>query len=206
MRTREEKMELKTKKYIGLIITILGFLTILLGITILIVKWYNFGNVTNEDIIFASIPITLGLGTFALGISIQSDFKMDINSNENFLRIIDDFEDRRIELFQDIHYRQSFTMIISSCWKFCRYTTRALKLHDMSNIELENQTQLYEQVVQLVLMSDLPWGTMSQGVYIMRADDINNVLTTCEDCLFLDLNNEQKEQLWNLITFIEQYR
>ena len=211
LRKKEKRkiMTYKRKKFssqgllcIGLILMILGFISL------------NIENINSTDKsltfgsrISISISITsLGLGLFSLGLAFSSSIKNNINSNENFLRIVDHFEDKRIEIFQ--HATDGdFRPLIRNIWKMVTYTQRAIKLYEMANITKENCDPLFEQLKQLLFWSMIPWrgipvfsqqpsGIVSFNlVRILRKEDIQHVISICTLFEKFRLDKTQKVQL-----------
>lgn len=164
----------------------------------------NLGTLLNISAYFS-----LGLAFLAIGFSLSSDVKMDINSNENFLRIVDKFEDMRIDLFQH-NFRGDFSLIIRDCWKLRTYTKRAIKLYEMTNIERENQSQLFGQLEQLISWTAMPWRPISTirrtrvvTISPMRRRDVQNVLEICRYFRKINLNSIQEIRLESYIEFLE---
>jgi len=202
------KNQIKRNKLYGNGFGILGIIFLLFGVYIFCKNFF----VDHLDWYISSSnsapSISLGVALIAIYLAIFSGIKMDINSNENFLRIWDKFEDKRIQMFKEIHYKHKYTLLIENCWKCRTYMERALDLNEMANIKQETKEKLYIQAIKLVSESDLPWGKKypRRRNYIMRKTDIDNVMKVCEYCLFLDLNQEQEEEIWALITYIEGFR
>ncbi len=72
--------------YVGIIVIALGVIAIIIDINCV-------GNDPRDSILYGSIPITLGLGVFAIGLSLSSDKKMEEFVYITFKDIIDRFED-----------------------------------------------------------------------------------------------------------------
>ena len=199
--------------YIGLLLMFLGFINLNIVNTYTSDKSLTFGSM-----ISISVSITsLGLGLFALGLSFSSSIKNDINSNENFLRIVDHFEDKRIEVFQSLNKKDanSFEPLTRNLWKMVTYTRRAVKLYEMANITDDNCTVFFEQLVQLLTMSDIPWrgawiiskdssGNQSINfVRVLRKKDVGHVLLICKMFNIFKLNAVQKGKLEAYIDTME---
>lgn len=206
----------KISVHIGIGISIF---VMLIGLFSIFYPFIMTGLSTKEDIAFGVIPVSLGFALFALCQSFSSDLKMDINSNENFLRIVGRLEDMRMNLFMEIRYDHSYRNLIRYCWKLLTYMERAINLNEMANIVQDNQKKLYNQIVQLVYMSDLPWGrrrrirtTDANGnpdtalEYIMREKDVNNILNVCLLCQELKLTQFQFEKVEEIIGYVGHFR
>lgn len=190
---------------IGLILVILGFIALNLVNKNNYDKSLAYGSMVSISISICS----LGLGVFALGLSFSSSIKNDINSNENFLRIVDKFQDMRIDLFQR-NARGDYSLITRGCWKFVTYIKRAGNLHEMANINRDNQSQLFNEIKVLMFYTALPWRPMpvTSGnkiimINIMEKKDIQNVLNVCEYSRKFSLNKVQKTTLEEYIKFVE---
>lgn len=202
-------MSIGTRQATGVSLSSLGLAFITIAVVVFIGILATAGSISTDYLVSLGQIAAFGMALLAIGLAISSDTKMDINSNENFLRVADRFEDNRIDLTED-NSKRDYSHLIRYCWKSVTYMERALKLHKMVNIESDNQSKLYNQVIQLVLMSGFPWGLRRrhQGhlIFIMREKDVKNVLTVCEKCLFLDLTDEQRQHLWHSISYIEHHR
>lgn len=127
---------------------------------------------------------------------------MDINSNENYLRIVDRFEDMRIDMFQhNTRQPPDYSKIFKTCWKCVTYMKRAVRLQEMTNIDFENQNLLFEQVEQLIYFSEIPWGTP-----VIQANTYQHTIRVCELCFELNLNVDQIAKLSELFGYIESFR
>lgn len=171
--------------------------------------FYHTGGVNLVTLINISPGVSISLAFIAIGFALNSDIKMDINSNENFLRIVDKFEDMRIDLFQH-NSRGDFSLIIRGCWKLRTYTKRAIKLYEMTNIERENQSQLFGQLEQLISWTAMPWRPISTirrtrvvTIDPMRRRDVQNVLEICRYFRKINLNSIQEIRLESYIEFLE---
>jgi hypothetical protein len=167
----------------------------------LIIIFSSNWNLTFGNMVSLSVSIcSLGLGIFALGVSTMSGIKSDINSNENFLRIVDHFEDKRIEITQKLYYEHDSKPFTTNIWKMRTYTDRAVKLYEMENIDDDNLKVFLEQLEKLLFESAIPWEGMSNT----NKDDVNNVLKICEIFREFRLNDEQKKKLESYIDFISK--
>ena len=151
----------------------------------------------NNFTIYISM-ISLGFAVFIYGVSFTSNVNTALLTNDRFSEILNDFENDRIALFQDAHYRQDLSRLITVCWKCRRYMERAVELTQATKIQPYIQEGLYQQIEQLIFMSDIPWN--NRGI---RDKEINNAIKICENALFFNLEQEQKEKLWYNITYLE---
>jgi hypothetical protein len=218
----------KRRKYASKGILYVGFILIILGVIALILINYSTSDadksITYGSRVSLSISIcSLGLGIFALGLSISSGIKNDINSNENFLRIVDHFEDKRIEIYQHITEGDP-KPLIRNIWKMVTYTRRALKLYEMANITKDNLDTFYEQLNQLMFWSGIPFkgvqiqpqqqsssntlpqpstNTPPTTVFVLRNEDIAHIILICEMFKNFRLDSEQKKQLESHIDYMK---
>ena len=135
----------KMKKiHLSRLIMYIGFIVIILGVLIIVKDIGINNNNPRDSIIYGSIPISLGLGVFALGISLSADEKMKTISDESFLALIGIFEDYRLSLKTkrtvlkhlkdsgkenttdyEILYTEYFDTLSYSIWKSFTYLRRA---------------------------------------------------------------------------------
>jgi hypothetical protein len=141
---------------------------------------------------------SLGLAIFALGISGVSIVKSNINSNENFLRIVDHFEDKRIEIFQSLSKKDA-SPLIRNIWKMVTYTKRAVKLYEMENIEKDNLDVFFNQLEQLLFQSGIFWQGLNQTPpiqnFYLRKQDAIHVLSICKMFRGFKLDEKQRNTL-----------
>jgi len=229
----------KRKKIASRGLLYIGIILIISGVTALsITNYYTSNsdkNLTYSSSVSLMISIcSLGLGLLSLGLSFSSSIKNDINSNENFLRIVDHFEDKRIEIFQSIS-DGNFKPLIRNIWKMVTYTKRAVKLYEMANITKDNLDIFCNQLNQLLFWSAIPFegvqiqpqqqpssNTQPQSstdtspqpsnnappttAFVLRTEDIEHVLSICELFKNFRLDDEQKKQLESHINYIKNIR
>lgn len=196
-------IRLRFKSGASLFFIILGAVILFFSSIPIILDFYKSGAVKLTTLIDISPGLSIGLACIAISFAFSSDVKMDINSNENFLRIIDRFEDMRIDMFQHNtrRPRPDFSKIFKTCWKCVTYLKRAVKLHKMANIDFENQKLLFEQVEQLIYFSEIPWGAS-----IIQSNTYEHVIRVCELCFELNLNVDQIAKLSEIFGYIENFR
>jgi hypothetical protein len=207
------------KKYTSKGLLFIGIFLIILGMmALLIINYYTSDsdkNLTYGSRVSLTISIcSLGLGLFSLGLSFSSSIKNDINSNENFLRIVDHFEDKRIELFQNLD-KGNAEPLIRNIWKMVTYTRRAVKLYEMANITNDNCNEFFNQLKQFLVVSSVPWrgvwvitkdasgNEIKKFIHILRKKDIGHALLICNLFNTFRLNNVQKGELEAYIDMME---
>jgi len=126
----------------------------------------------------------------------ESDEKMIANANESFLKIVDTFEDKRIQLLQ----HPVWLGIEGTIWKCQTYLDRAIKLKKSSNIDIDNQNKLFNQFDFLINRTGLPWGTDA-----IKPSDFENVHEMETKFLELDLTDESKEKLKRIKEYIKKF-
>ena len=196
------KRWLKIKLYVSGGLNAVGIVVLFFSFIPVYYDIYNKGLIYLPTLVQIAPGVSVGLALLAIGISFSSDVKMDINSNENFLRIVDRFEDMRIDMFQhNARQPPDYSKIFKTCWKCVTYMKRAIKLHEMANIDFENQKLLFDQVEQLIYFSEIPWGTP-----VIQADTYQHINNVCELCFELNLNVDQIAKLSELFGYIESFR
>jgi len=179
----------KRFEYSGAIIIFLSFAAVLFAIS-----WT--GEFTTERMAPMAIPISLGLSFIAIGISIDSDNKMIAIANESFLKIVDDFEDKRIQLLQ----HPDWLGIEGTIWKCKTYLDRAIKLKESTKIEIETQNKLFDQFDYLINNTGVPWGTD-----LVKPSDFGNIHYLEDNFLKLELTNVSSEKLERIKDYIEKF-
>lgn len=206
---------LKIKWLFGIVFSLIGILAFIISCIPLLLEFYNGGHIALSTIISISPYFSSSLAFLAIGFALSSDMKMDINSNEAFLRIVDKFEDKRIDLFQHNAVGR-YDLIIENCWKLRTYMERAVKLYEMANIDKDNIKTFFNQLKQLMFWSEMPWhggyvqtinrrGQIARTTFIipMRRTDVNNVYIIAKEFRKFYLNEVQKTRLEAYIEFLE---
>ena len=177
-----------------------GILSMGYGVFVLIDNLFYKGTVYDVSISITSVYVSVGLALIAIGISFWADIKMNIDSNESFLKIVDDFEDKRIELFwlcKDGNYKTLFRDI----WKFERYTERVVRLYEIKNIQKENVDLFFDQIEKLLFWTMIPWrGRLNKR---LRREDISHMMKICELVGEFKLNDNQKIKLAEFVDYVE---
>ena len=206
---------LKIKWLSGILFSVIGIVTFIILCIPLLSELYNEGYFLLTTILSLTPYFSLSLALMAIGFALSSDVKMDINSNENFLRIVDKFEDKRIDLFQHNAVGR-YDLIIENCWKFRTYIKRAVKLYEMANIDKDNIKLFFNQLKQLMFWSEMPWhggyaqtinrqGQIVRTTFVipMRRKDVNNVYIVAKEFRKCYLTKVQKIRLEAYIEFLE---
>ena len=181
---------------------------------------YNNGAIKLTTLINISPGISISLAFYAIGFTLSSDVKMAINSNENFLRIVDRFEDMRIDMFQhNAKSKPDYSKIFKTCWKCATYLERAVKLYEMANIDEENKSKLFQQVEQLIYFSELPWlkryrikikdnegNIVNKLMPVIEKKTIEHLNRSLELCYELKINKSQIQKVWELTGHIENFK
>lgn len=184
----------------GLVIVGIGVIFMLIG------TFYNISNFIEA----AKWVLSMGLGITSLGIAFhsiviseesrkiagESDEKMIANANESFLKIVDTFEDKRIQLLQ----HPEWLGIEGTIWKCQTYLDRAIKLKKSAKIDIDNQNKLFDQFDFLINRTGLPWGTD-----VIKPSDFENIHEMETKFLELDLTDESKEKLKRIKEYIKKF-
>jgi hypothetical protein len=184
----------------GLVIVGIGVIFMLVG------TFYNISNFIEA----AKWVLSMGLGITSLGIAFhsiviseesrkiagESDEKMIANTNESFLKIVDTFEDKRIQLLQ----HPEWLGIEGTIWKCQTYLDRAIKLKKSAKIDIDNQNKLFDQFDVLINRTGLPWGTDA-----IKPSDFGNIQEMETKFLELDLTDESKEKLKRIKEYIKKF-
>ena len=140
--------------------------------------------------------ISLSIASHSVVIANQSDEKMTANANESFLKIVDVFEDKRIQLLQ----HRDWLGIEATIWKCKTYVDRAINLKESARISVENQNKLFDQFDYLINRTGLPWGTEE-----IRQKDVDNIHKLERNFLKLDLTDDSKTKLTRIKAYVKKF-
>jgi len=187
------------KRLFGLSIIVFGIVFMTIFAIFLFYEYYpakyiDFNNLT----IYISM-ISLGFAVFIFGVTYTSNVDMALLTNDRFSDILNSFENDRIDLTQS-NARGDLSKLYRTCWKCSRYMERAVELTQATKIQPYIQNYLYDQVVQLIWMSAIPWDHP-----IIRDNDIQHVVKICENALFLKIDQAKREELWAYISYLEDH-
>jgi len=202
----EEKMLNRKKKFnnLDLLIiftNILSALFIIVGLIVLVIA-LDYVSQTKEITVtfgFSSFGLALfsiGIAVLSVSLALKSDKKMIANANESFLKIVDTFEDKRIQLLQ----HPDWLGIEGTIWKCQTYLDRAIKLKKSSRIENENQNMLFDQFDKLINRTSLPWNTD-----VIKPKDFGNIHEMEIKFLELDLTYESTEKLKRIKEYVKKF-
>lgn len=165
--------------------------------------------------------ISIGLAFMSISMAHSSDRKMSIIANTDFLKIVEDFEEIRITLYQDIHYNNDYKGILTACFKLYTYTERAIYLKNNTNIEKDNQSKLYRKFFLLVRWTVLPWdGVVLKNIqYIeygitkykdiklkMELQVIHIIENIARNVSQLDLDKVQRKEFNEILEYIQKHK
>ncbi len=151
----ESTMWEKIKKYKRLILDMIGIICVVTGGVCFIIALYKI--IFNNEVVNAAGLISLGIGLISLGIALlshkiakKSDEKMTDFANATFLRLIDRFENRRLELYKNrlAPYEMELT-----AWKSRTYLEEAITLKNLVNPE--HQAKFINHFINL--LNTFPW-------------------------------------------------
>jgi len=164
---------------------------------------------------------SIGLAFMSISMAYSSDRKMSIIANNDFLKIVEEFEELRITLYQDIYYNKEYRGILTACLKLFTYIERAIYLKNNTNIEKDNQSKLYGKFFLLIHWTVLPWdGVVLKNVQyieygITRYKDIKVKMETkviiliekmAESISQLDLDDVQRKEFNEILEFIQKHK
>lgn len=224
----EEKMWDKIKKvdildWLIVIFSVLSFLFMIAGFIVLIIA-LDYVSRTQEAVgafgfsSFGLALFSIGVAFLSVSLVLKSDKKMRANATEYFLRIIDVFEDKRIQFFQ----HPEVLGVEGTIYKCKTYLDRALLLKKSYKIDEKYQDLLFQKFETLVYYSGLPWKEVTikdvkvvdkegniktQDIKIkVEQKSINVLLGMCSQFWKFDLDDEQKKKLNEITDFIKKFK
>lgn len=135
---------------------------------------------------------SVGLGRRAIIIAKDSDKKVKSIANTNFLRVIGQIEDRRIEIYFDwIKYRRINT------WKVLTYVMEANELIEYCDIKKEYRDRFIDLLVKYIELESL-WKPS------LVCEEISHIFSICEYLFKIknvrqDLKKQAMEHLRNIM-------
>lgn len=187
-----EYYNLGRKKIYGFLIMMGGIVFMSVFTSLMYSEYYYNNLITYDNLTIYLSMVSLGFAFFIYGVTFNSNVNMALLTNDRFADILDSFENEKIDLVNDSG------KVIRACWKCRRYMERAVELMRVAKIQPYLQNALFEQVVQLVLMSNIQWWQPN-----IRIEEIENVIKICQYACFLDLEQEKKEELQSFIPYME---